>query len=149
MVNEFMKLLRKMPINDFIIMLSIKPEYSNKIFSMEKTIELRKRLPKFVSKYVLVYESSPTKKIVGVFEIKRTIIKSINELKKYSKRAKVSKTFISNYYKGKNKGIAFEIRKVFEFEQKITLEILRSVNLNPPQDFRYINKEQMTSILKI
>lgn len=148
MVNRFIKILRDMSINEFLIMLSIKPEYSKKIFSMEKTIELRKRLPKYLSKYVLVYESSPTKKIVGVFEIKRVIIKSINGLRQYSKKAKVTRTFISSYYKGKNKGIAFEIRKVFEFEQKIPLEILRSNNLNPPQDFRYVNKGQITSILE-
>ena len=46
------------------ILMSIKPEYANKIFSGIKRYEFRKRIPKQPYERVYVYSSSPVKKII-------------------------------------------------------------------------------------
>ncbi len=140
--------LQELDIEDKVILLSIKPEYSKLIFRGEKTIELRKKFPRFSGRYILVYETHPTKKITGLLKIKKYHVKSVKELMRFSEKAKVTKTFINEYFKGHDKGIAIEIEKVFELEEKISLERLRNeINFSPPQNFRYIEKEEIAGLV--
>jgi len=137
-------ILRELKKDDKIILLSIKPEYSKLILRGEKTIELRKAFPKFCTGYVLIYESRPTKKITCFLKIKKTHIRSIKELIKFSKKAKVTRTFINEYFRGKDRGIAIEIERVFELEEKIPLERLK---ITPPQNFRYIRTGEIACLI--
>lgn len=147
MKNELHKLLEELEIEDRVILLSIKPEYSKLIFKGEKTIELRRRFPDLEGGYVLVYESSPTKEITGLFKVKKTYMKDIKDLEEFSEKARVTKTFINEYFKGKEKGVAIEIEKVFEFEEKISLEKLRvEGHFHPPQNFRYLEVEKFACL---
>ena len=52
------------------ILMSIKPEYVNKIFSGEKRYEYRKRICKNNIEKVIVYSSYPVQKVVGELIIK-------------------------------------------------------------------------------
>ena len=54
-----------------IILMSIKPEYVDKIFSGEKKYEYRKRLCKEKIDTIIVYSSSPIQKVVGELKIKQ------------------------------------------------------------------------------
>ena len=56
-----------------IILMSIKPEYVNKIFSGEKKYEYRKRLCKEKIDTIIVYSSSPIQKVVGELKIKQVL----------------------------------------------------------------------------
>lgn len=49
--------------------LSIKPEYAYKIFSGEKTYELRKKIFKQDVTHIIVYASAPVSKVIGEFEV--------------------------------------------------------------------------------
>lgn len=137
-------LLHALDKEEKVILLSIKPEYSKLIFSGEKTIELRRAFPKLCSRYVLIYESCPTKKITGLLKIKKVHIKSIKKLLELSTKAKVTKTFINEYFKGKEIGAAVEIERVFELKEKIPLERL---GFPPPQNFRYLRKEEIACLI--
>lgn len=57
-----------------ILLISIKPEFSEKIFNGSKTIELRKSSPS-VDKgdLVVIYSTNPEKAIIGVCKIKALI----------------------------------------------------------------------------
>ena len=56
------------------VLLSIKPEYVEKIFSKEKKYEFRKSIFKNPNiKSIIIYSSSPVKKVVGEFEIENII----------------------------------------------------------------------------
>jgi predicted transcriptional regulator len=148
MSAELSEFLKQLEIEDKVLLLSIKPEYSKLIFRGEKTIELRKRFPRFPCKYVLVYESSPNKEITGLFKIKKYHIKNVRDLMELSEKARVTKTFINEYFKGREKGVAIEIEKVFELERKIPLHYLRKeINFTPPQDFKYLRKEEITQLI--
>lgn len=47
------------------ILLSIHPEWAQKIYSSEKTVEWRKTFPKGYSGIVFLYETAPVKKVTG------------------------------------------------------------------------------------
>ena len=51
------------------ILLSIKPEYANKIFDGQKHYEYRKRIPKKEVSKIVVYSSAPEQAVIGEFEV--------------------------------------------------------------------------------
>lgn len=53
------------------IILSIHPEYVEKILAGEKTVELRRLLPRQNVEKIYIYSTSPVKKIVGYFTGRR------------------------------------------------------------------------------
>lgn len=61
------------------VLLSINPQYADKIFSGEKIYEYRRNIFKNTDvKIVLVYATSPIKKIIGEFYIEK-----IGKMRKY------------------------------------------------------------------
>lgn len=56
------------------VLLSIKPEFANKIFDGTKKFEFRKSIFKNKDiKTVVVYASSPVQRVIGEFEIERIL----------------------------------------------------------------------------
>jgi predicted transcriptional regulator len=131
------------------ILLSIKPEYSNKIFSGEKKFEFRKKIPKHKFEIVYVYESQPTKKIVGFFSIKNIISGSPEDI--WNRCWKTGGIEEEKYFKycGNKKVIyAFEIDKTVRFESPVNpLEL--NPKFIPPQNYVYLSpqQEQIINIL--
>ena len=64
------------------IVLSIRPQFADKILKGTKTVELRRVYPRRIGKgdRGLIYASSPVKSLVGGFEIARIVEKPLNEL---------------------------------------------------------------------
>ena len=63
------------------VVLSIKPEFANKIFDGTKKFEFRKAIFKNDKiKTVIVYSSSPVQQVIGEFEIEQIINHDIDTL---------------------------------------------------------------------
>ena len=82
-----------------IILMSIKPEYVNKIFSGEKKYEYRKRLCKEKIDTIIVYSSSPIQKVVGELKIKQVLYDKKNVIwNKTYKHGGITKIKYDKYY---------------------------------------------------
>lgn len=147
MGKELEEILKKTE-SEKILLLSIKPEFNKMILNGEKTIELRKRLPKNISELIFVYESSPTKQITSVFKVKKNYLENIQSMKRFIKKARVSKTFFENYYQGKKVGVAFEIEKAYKLEKNIPLKTLKTHKITAPQDYCYLPKKLIALMLQ-
>jgi predicted transcriptional regulator len=124
------------------ILLSIKPEYSNRIFSGEKKFEFRRQRPKHRLEAVYVYESRPTKKIVGWFSVKNVICGSPNDI--WNRCGKIGGIEKEDYFKycGNQKVIyAFEIDMAIRFDSPIELSEL-DPTFTPPQSYVYLSHQQ-------
>jgi len=130
------------------LLLAIKPRFSRLIFEEKKTIELRKRMPKITVKHAIIYETSPSKKITGIFKIKKMYKKSTKKLLKLSRKAQVSRKFMKKYYEGHENGTAIEVEEVFELDNHISIEKLREHNITIPQDYRYLEKNVVEELIK-
>lgn len=120
------------------VILSIKPEFVEKIFSGEKQYEYRKILFKQKVDTVYIYASRPISKIVGEFKIEEIICDSPENIWKQTKRQSgVSKKFFDKYYKGKDKAVALKIKACKEYEDGINPETLVT-NFKVPQSFVYV-----------
>jgi predicted transcriptional regulator len=120
------------------VLLSVKPEYSKRIFSGEKKYEFRKQKPKFSISTVIVYESSPTRSIVGCFSVKRIHSDSPDRIwQKCRESSGIEESRYLNYCNGTKLIHAIEIDEVFKFENPICpSEVIP--DFKPPQNFSYL-----------
>ncbi len=129
------------------LLFSIRKPYSRLIIAGKKTFELRKRQPKENCKYALLYETYPTKAIIGIFEINRIYYLNVGKIKEITRgKAYVSDTEFNNYYKGKSHGVAIEIKKVFSLKRKLKLSDI-GINYSP-QDFVYVEKKSVKHLIE-
>lgn len=120
-----------------IILMSIKPEYVNKIFDGSKKYEYRKTKCKNNPDKIIVYSSSPIKKVVGeliieevLYDKKETIWKSTNSY------GGIDKNKYDKYFKNNDYAIAYKIKKSVKYDVE---KELNDYNINTaPQSYIYI-----------
>lgn len=121
------------------VLLSIKPEFAELIFSGEKKFEFRRAIfKKKEVKTVLVYASSPTQKVIGEFEIDEIINDDLRRLWARTRRfAGIDEKYFYNYFYELERGFAIKIKNVKKYKKPLCLR--EDFNLNPPQSFLYLN----------
>ena len=134
-----------------VIILSIKPEFSDRIFSGTKKIELRKSKPNLEKNdIILVYNTVPDKAVVGICRVNEIIQSTPNDIwKKYSNDLGIDEKRYFDYYLGREKAIGLKIDSFRKFKRKISLETIREFipSFSPPQTFKYYNREVLMGIL--
>lgn len=121
------------------VLLSIRPEFVNKIFSGDKRYEYRKTIfkRKAVNK-VVVYATAPISRVVGEFEIESILFDDINSLWEKTKAfSGIDEQFFFEYFTEKEKGYAIKIKSYEKYSKSRKLgDIYCSL---PPQSFAYID----------
>lgn len=120
------------------IVLSIKPEFANKIFDGSKKFEFRKAIFKNENvKSIIVYSSSPVQKVIGEFEIGKIFNNDLDTLWKLtSEFSGITEDFFYKYFSEKEKGFAIEIKNKKKY--KVPKCLKTDFNLHPPQSFAYV-----------
>lgn len=124
------------------VLLSIKPEFVQKIFSGEKRFEFRKAIFKNKEvKNVVVYASKPIAKIVGEFTVETVLEDSPETIWKITKNyAGITEEFFKQYFKGKNKAYAIKVKRSIQYQKPIELS---EIGIKcAPQSFMYLEKKQ-------
>ncbi|HZV61224.1 MAG TPA: ASCH domain-containing protein [Methylophilaceae bacterium] len=128
------------------LLLSIRPKYAEQIFAGQKTVELRKVKPKVSSgDTVLVYVSSPTKALLGAFEVDRVVEETPHNLwNTVSEAAGITKEEFANYYGGAEKAYGIFIKKSWHLDVPLALSSLKDKwkNFHPPQSYRYVSSKE-------
>ena len=119
------------------ILLSIKPEFVNKILSHEKLYEFRKCIFKQEVERIYIYSTYPVKKIVGYFEVTDIICASPEELwELFSEVSGICKNEFFEYYFGVEKGFAIKIDNLVIFDEFIDMDMID--DFKAPQSFCYV-----------
>ena len=123
-----------------IILMSIKPEYVDKIFSGEKKYEYRKRLCKEKIDTIIVYSSSPIQKVVGELKIKQVLYdKKTIIWNKTNRYGGITKTKYDKYFEKCNNAVAYEIEKAVLYNKP---KDLKDFNVRTaPQSYVYITNK--------
>ena len=121
------------------ILLSIKPEYANKIFSGEKRFEFRKSIFRNAAvRAVVVYATMPVGKVIGEFEIDEVLQASPQALwSKTRQFSGISRSFFNEYFEGRDTAYAIKVLTVKRYRSPIDLERVAPTR-HPPQSFRYL-----------
>lgn len=133
-------------INNKILIVSIKPQYAEKIFNGEKTIELRKSAPRRVEKgsYMLIYVTAPVKELWGICKIE-SIIEDNPELlwENFGEKTGISKQEYDNYYGGNCNAFGIQLKDIKNLlSSSIQLDHLKKIipEFMPPQTYRYLDQ---------
>jgi type I restriction enzyme S subunit len=126
------------------VLLSIKPEFAEKILSGGKRYEFRKTVfsdPEDVDT-IFLYASSPVQRIVGAFTIDEVISDSPASLwRKYGHDSGISdRSRFMNYFEGAEEGYAIGVDHVHEFEHPIN-PAQRIDDFSPPVSFYYLQED--------
>ncbi len=126
------------------VVLSVHPQYSDKIFKGIKTVELRRRFPVAAPRGITayIYSTSPVRAMVGSTEIKDVIKLPVADIwKKFGSKAQISRSDFDKYFSGLQEGFALTMTNPKSFTRPIDLAELRErFGFEPPQSFLYATR---------
>lgn len=144
-----------MDLKNKALLISIKPEYADKIFSGNKTIELRKSLPQQVNvnDSVLIYVTAPVSKIWGKCKIKSFLKEEKSVFwKKYKDLTGVSINEFDEYFLNKDFAHGIFLKDIIEFpEPKLDLKKTREIipKFSPPQTYKYLDIDLILNVKEV
>ncbi len=123
------------------VVLSIQPQYSQKIMEGRKTVELRRRFPASIPEGTIayIYSTSPVRTMVGSTEITAVIKRPVSEIWKfYKEQAFIKQTDFDAYFAGREEGFVLTLANVKPLSSPLNLAELRErFGFEPPQSFLY------------
>ena len=120
------------------ILISIKPEYVERIINGTKKYEYRTKAAKSDIKSLIIYSTFPTKKVVAEVFIDDVLCYSPNELWDLTKdQAGISKIDFFKYFDNREKAYAYKLGKVKVYKSAKTLSDFGVKYA--PQSYRYVN----------
>jgi predicted transcriptional regulator len=132
------------------LLISIKEEFTEKIFTGKKSIELRKVRPSILSgAKVIIYCTSPIKAIVGIAEVKEVISHTPGEMwRLHSSRLGIDKKGFDEYYNNSEKAVGIVLTNPKRLDKTIDLESIKKVHprFSPPQTYKYFAKFTQPSV---
>ena len=129
-----------------VALLSIRPEYVERILDGTKRVEFRKTRVSSELKYVVVYCTSPIKRVVAFFRVAAIVHGAPTRIwAQYRNVAGVSYAFFRDYYGNSRSAVAIEVDEVFPLMSPIPLHEL-DAELSPPQSFQYLPQSFLTEL---
>ncbi len=123
------------------VVLSIRPHYTEKILTGEKTIELRRRFPISAPNGTIayIYSTSPVRAMVGcatIVSVKKLPLATL--WKECHEHAAISRNDFFEYFDGLKEGYALNISEPIRLSRPLELPELREkFGFEPPQSFLY------------
>lgn len=121
------------------VLLSIKPEYVEKILDGSKKYEFRKNMFKRREvKTVVIYSTMPVGKVVGEFDIEKVINDEPQKVwDKTSKYAGISQDYFDEYFSGRQVAIAIKVGDVTKYDEPLCIKAFGD-DMVAPQSYRYL-----------
>jgi len=124
-----------------VAILPIQPRYAEAIITGVKKVEFRRRNLRNTLNHIVIYASSPVRKIVGFFRVTHVTVGSPAEIwKQFRKVGGIEKAAFEAYYKGAKDAVAIGIGDVVVLRKPLALKTLCE-SLSPPQSFVYLRME--------
>lgn len=135
--NKFIHFVLSESVSNRSVILSIQPEFADKIFNHTKKYEYRKVMFSPDVKKVYVYASDPISKIIGYFTIEDILQGSPSTVwKKTSKQSGITKKYYDEYFNGHDKAYAIKIKSTKRFKKAVDPQSIIK-DFRPPQNFMY------------
>ncbi len=130
-----------------VLLMSVRPEHAQKIFSGTKTVELRRTSPRIAKgDLVLVYVSSPVKAVMGAFRVEQVIDGRPEALWSIVKgKAGLTRQEFEAYFSGASRGCGIFFTDVLRLHKPVSLQRLREKwpAFQPPQGYCYVTHRKM------
>lgn len=129
------------------VLLSIKPKYVAQILKGEKRIEFRRFWPTNSIRKVVVYSTSPIRRVVGLIKIDHVVKYGLAELFELAERLGGGVTLqeLEQYLTGKSQAYGIIIGSV-QVAQFSVDPFTFYPNFVAPQSYRYLSKSEYTAL---
>jgi predicted transcriptional regulator len=129
-----------------VALMAIQPRFAQAILAGTKTIEFRKRNLAPDVRTVLIYQTSPTRRIVGEFDLSGNVVASPSHLwRQFSEVAGIDAESFDAYFAGRNQAVGLTISSVRSYDRGVALcELVSGPSV--PQSFIYLDDEQAQQI---
>lgn len=122
-----------------IIILSIHPKHIAKILSGEKCYEYRKKIPTDIE-YLVVYATSPIKKVVAIIEIDTVLRDSAQKIwERTQKHAGVSFEFLMHYFNDAEDAYAIKFKNIHQLSTPMDITMIEDIK-SAPQSYQYVHE---------
>lgn len=136
-----------MSANSVIAFLPIKPVYANRILDGSKKYEFRRSRLRQDITHVVIYSTSPVKKIVGVAEVGRVTAASVSTAWRQTREdAGISRSDFNAYYVGAQSAVFISLRRVLRLKKQLDPIEIRS-GFKVPQSFSYVDESFIKRVL--
>jgi len=128
------------------LLISIKPDYAEKIFHKKKTVEIRKKFSqKWIGHKAAVYASHPISGVIGDVKIENVIQDSPENIwNMYENEIGCTKEQFNNYIGCVDYIYAIQLSEINAYSQVLTLKDMTGISrtkLSPPQTYTYLEAE--------
>lgn len=127
-------------VNGRVMLMSIRPEYADRIFSGHKRFELRRQRPRLdEGDLVVVYTTSPSQVVRGAFAVKRIVSMAVRALwNDFARELGISRRSYESYFSGCATAHAIEVGEVRTWSPA-SLAVLRQRfdGFRPPQSYMF------------
>ena len=116
------------------VLMSIRPMYVEAILDGTKTVELRRRRPSFpAGTTVLIYATSPDKKVQGAFEVGGVLEGAPPDIwERVKDRAGLDRSTFDQYFAGSEMAYAIEVVRPRR-------TVPTPIAIRPPQSYQFLN----------
>ncbi len=120
------------------VLLSIKPEFAEKILNGTKRYEFRKQNFSKNVETVVIYATKPVGKIVGEFKLKAVLEGTPEQIwQQTEKFSGIHKSFFDVYYRNRKKAYALQTEDVVRYAEPLEPKDFMA-DFVAPQSYRYI-----------
>ncbi len=132
------------------LLISIHPEYVEKILDGTKQVEFRKSRPRVdTGATAIIYVTSPISSIMYSFKIKKIVEMPPHKLwQRVGGIAGISKEQYEKYYQDKKKAVGIYFEDVASMPNPLRLDLLKTTisGFSPPQSYCYLDRFQIDSL---
>lgn len=131
-----------------VAFMSIKPPYALKLVDGDKEFEFRKIMPRQKVSHIVIYATSPMKRIIGVAEVDSIDVASPETTWENTKHsAGISYEAYMEYFKNVQQAVAIKIKNVIRLSNFVEPERIRK-GFKVPQSFLYTDYDFMEGVLR-
>lgn len=128
------------------VLISIKPKFVEKIMTGEKTFEFRKRGFASDVRNIIIYSSSPQKRIVGYFTYSEILKGNPKEVWEVCKgESGIDEKYYTEYYIDKEAAYAIKINEFIKFKKEINPKEIWA-EFTAPQSYYYLKEGEFDEI---
>lgn len=132
------------------LLVSLRPRFASLLLSGEKTVELRRTPPDVQpGALVLMYESSPTRRLVGRGRVQAIDMATPAAIwRRHGAATGVTREEFNAYFDGTTRAVAITIADARALARPASLDELRRrwADFRPPQSFRYLSPSQVARL---
>lgn len=126
-------------------LISIHPNYVEKILSGEKRLEFRRGWANIPVGLLVIYATFPVQRIVAIAQLGQVVRGTKSKLWKLARDhgGGISRRKLFAYMEGKKYGVALELLRKLKIVEGIDPRKLFGEEFRPPQSFRYLSQDEL------